>query len=422
MCIQQINEQICRLEDCKQRHRFTWMCGMRALPFLSVNRDFAYWSSDKKQKYLYSIFFALDVAALSAFWEDRAIVGPYIAKAYSDIIDVKDSALTNTSIGRYAIGCGKTHTNASGVVNESNIAKIVFLAVDSAIVSSDPNGCYSKRNAVSAAAEAIKVAEFAKVNVDVFGKILLKSIEDIKEGWFSDSYRGTHIYGPLWDNFQKDLKTNGCVYWAEFYKNVFNSGIGASINKKLLERHISVPDGIKAEGAASVGRHLDELGKQVIKSALSDKTSQSQNINAKDIYNNGVIFMNQSLLNINGDRNIVAPNSPGAIFGLVGGSVSTSTGSSNLPTTVTKEQFEQILKILDDFTKSNQAGELKTKDTQVLQTKIVEMRNLGHESGWERFRRFWSDVANTTTIGTAIGAYLAELPGITPAILSMFGL
>jgi len=63
------------------------------------------------------------------------------------------------------------------------------------------------------------------------------------------------------DNFQEDLVSIGCGYWARFYENLFNNGFPIDI--KILERHLAVPDEIKAEGAAAVGSYLERLGDKV---------------------------------------------------------------------------------------------------------------------------------------------------------------
>ena len=49
--------------DKKQLCFFAWRCGLQALPFISVRKGFSYWPQKDKQKHLYSIFNALDIAA-----------------------------------------------------------------------------------------------------------------------------------------------------------------------------------------------------------------------------------------------------------------------------------------------------------------------------------------------------------------------
>ncbi|MDR1042690.1 MAG: hypothetical protein LBL54_02160, partial [Clostridiales Family XIII bacterium] len=45
---------------------FAWLCGVRSLPFLAVHAGFLYWRKVDIETHLYSILYALDVAAAGA--------------------------------------------------------------------------------------------------------------------------------------------------------------------------------------------------------------------------------------------------------------------------------------------------------------------------------------------------------------------
>jgi hypothetical protein len=49
--------------DREQVVRFAWRCAMRALPFLGGSGSFNFWDKENRQKYIYAIFYGLDVSA-----------------------------------------------------------------------------------------------------------------------------------------------------------------------------------------------------------------------------------------------------------------------------------------------------------------------------------------------------------------------
>ena len=204
----------------KQLCLFSWLCGLRALPFLSVERGFPYWQESDRQKHLYSIFYALDVSAQAAFLGDF----------------VSANAVAAANAADYAAYTAYT-----------------AYAANSAIKAVATNADYTA-NAANAAVYATRAAA-AFVDLK---NILFKDIKAIMENRLNMCNHDTSVYGKVWVNFQEDLKAIGCAYWARFYENLFNNGF--KIDKKQLERHLGIPDEIKAEGAATAGRYLERLG------------------------------------------------------------------------------------------------------------------------------------------------------------------
>jgi len=211
----------------KQIYQFSWTCGLRALPFLSTRRGFAYWPESDRQKHLYSIFYVLDVCAQAAFLDDYFTT---VARATVYAADV---------------------AAAADVADAAAYAARVVAASASSI------------NVARAADIAVRANAARTVAVYIFDleSILLKDIEAIKENRLNICNHDTSVYGNLWGNFQEDLKTIGCAYWARFYENLFNNGF--EVDKKQFERHLSIPDEIKAEGAAAAGRYLGGLGNEI---------------------------------------------------------------------------------------------------------------------------------------------------------------
>ena len=224
----------------KQLCKFSWLCGLRVLPFLSAQRGFAYWPENKRQKHLYSIFYALDISVQTVFPYDYIAAGA-AADATFAASDMAFAVASATSID----------ADAEAARAAAEAARAAARAV------STTHNIYTAASAVarSAARSAHSIATFD------LESILQQDIEAIKENKLDACNHDIFVYGKLWDNFQEDLKAIGCDYWARFYENLFNNGF--DIDKEQLKRHLGVPDEIKAEGAAAVGRYLEGLGDKI---------------------------------------------------------------------------------------------------------------------------------------------------------------
>lgn len=249
-------EQLLKNLDNKQLCQFAWLCGLRALPYLSTTRAFAYWPEEEKQRHLYIIFYALDVSAQTAF-SDRILT--------SDIMRASEAAYS-------------TYRAASINTIAAQVAYIVGAAAYS--------GCHP----ITSARNAVRATGILDLEI-----ILLKDIKAIKKNKLYDCNRDTSIYGELWDNFQEDLKAIGCFYWAEYYKNLFKNGFD-KIDIEELKRRIGIPDQIKEQGAAVVVEYLENAKKQgysnirretrliILGSAGAGKTTLARRLNGDDSY------------------------------------------------------------------------------------------------------------------------------------------
>jgi GTPase SAR1 family protein len=204
----------------KQRCQFSWLCGLRVLPFLSVQRGFTYWQESERQKYLYSIFNALDLGAQAAFIDNSKF-------GLNSDVAATASATDNLVVANVAY--------AANAANASNAAE-------------------AARNAVG----AVNAAKNKVLNLE---DLLNKDIITIKEKGLKVCNHDISVYGKLWDDFQEDLKSIGCAYWARFYEKLFIKGF--DIDKTQLERHIGIPDEVKANGADATGRYLEGLGDNI---------------------------------------------------------------------------------------------------------------------------------------------------------------
>jgi GTPase SAR1 family protein len=220
----------------KQLCLFSWLCGLRALPFLA----FADWPKNNTQKNLYRIFYALDVVAQVAFLGDFTFVTD--AATNANTIDHVTKAVANaTRVAEYVI-----RTN---IDNTARVALHSFADADTRVAE------YAITYASVAA--AVNTADAAASSVDMKG-LLLNDIKAIRQNKLGDCSHDTGIYGNIWDTFQMALKATSCDYWARFYENLFNNGF--DIDKIQLKLRLGVPDEIKDQGAAEVGRYLERLG------------------------------------------------------------------------------------------------------------------------------------------------------------------
>ena len=144
----------------KQIIEFAWRCGIRALPYLAIKKNFDYWK-EKKQQYLYSVFNAFDIAAA-----DAAYAAAYAAFAVADAA-----------------------------------AKAAAKAADAAFA------------VVYAAADAADAAELIAT--------ISKDIESIKLN--TPPTVDISIYGPHWNHFLESLRNIGCTYWADWYQQLFEN-------------------------------------------------------------------------------------------------------------------------------------------------------------------------------------------------------
>jgi nucleoside phosphorylase/GTPase SAR1 family protein len=233
----QIIKYLQRLQNNKEHNKirlFAWLCGMRALPFLSIDREFAYWPDEDRQQHLYSIFRALDISAQGAFL------------GISDFADF-DAAFEAEDAARTAAARA-----VSAAANAIVYAAKVTITSDTAAKSAD----YAAKGADCAASVADEY-----FNMET---ILLDDIAAITEDRLDLLNNDISLYGSLWYDFQEDLNSLGCSYWAHLYKTLFISRF--AINKEELKRRLfMLPVEIKEQGAAAVGRYLDALGADAVR-------------------------------------------------------------------------------------------------------------------------------------------------------------
>ena len=223
---------------------FTWLCAVRALPFIGKNGNFAYWQEEEnRKKHLYALFRALDANNYNHdVVVDVSNVG--IAAAYTAAsADITDDA------GASAITFATAAANAFLVTTVDTVVDAVYFAADAAI----------------AAVDTVDIAP-------IMQNILLADINNLQKGGVV--HNNLKLYGKVWDNFQRALDKEGCSYWGRLYRDIFEKSF--KLDKEALQRRMSVPIDTQEKGADAVALYLEELEKEAKTKTNSNEIEVSQ--------------------------------------------------------------------------------------------------------------------------------------------------
>ncbi|MGR3218898.1 MAG: hypothetical protein ACUZ8H_03650 [Candidatus Anammoxibacter sp.] len=200
---------------------FAWRCAVRALPFLGNRGNFDFWNKKDRQKYIYAVFFGLDINATNSTNVD----------IFTDAYVNADDAATAAASDSYAIGKAVACTTHASSTTDA----VVYIS-----------------EAAKAAAYAAYATDKRHINLE---DLILEDLRTVQvEG---KQHVSTKQYGEIWRNFQKALKAEGCEYWGELYKGIFDNGF--ELDRDDLERRLSVPREIREQGATVVGNYLKEI-------------------------------------------------------------------------------------------------------------------------------------------------------------------
>lgn len=200
----------------KQTVFFVWLCAVRALPLMGVDRSLYHWKEEYRQKHTYDIFNALDIVYAYVF----------------DIPFTTDIEFIYNSV------CESLKYDTTKIVAESTAlavksAKEKFLSVDEIIA------CMGYINNTA-----------YKNNMD-FKDIWLNDIDCIKSNSLSSLNNDIKRYGVCWDNLRAHCFADmNCVYWIDLYIGIFKDVF--QLDKEELKRRLIVPNEIQKRGAKAV--------------------------------------------------------------------------------------------------------------------------------------------------------------------------
>lgn len=212
---------------------YAWRSALRALPFLGANGNFNFWEEEERQRALFSVIFAYDIASAAACSCDASLSNA-VTVAMNDVVasTVSTTASASASVANAA-------TNAAAAAS--------FFSSTST---------FSATAAFSVAANAVNAAAFSSPSsvVEKISKMLFNDIDGVKNGGGELS---TEIYGPIWENFQDALKNEGCAYWGKLFEQLFSDG--DIKDKEAQKKRLNVPSEISQKGAAAVADYLEAM-------------------------------------------------------------------------------------------------------------------------------------------------------------------
>jgi len=254
---------------------FAWLCAVRTLPFLVVNRNFDYWKRkdvDNRQKHLFSVLHAID-AAYAARTAAARTAAARTATAYAARTAADANAAAADAADAYAAYAARTAAYAARTADTAYAARTTDTTYAARTAEATAYAARTAADAADANAAAAVYAADAYAAYDAqdvarsaidLKSILVEDLEIIEAGrhkFKSD----TAVYGSIWDNFQSALRDLGCEYWSDWYADVFAKGFTLNDkDREEIELRLSVPPEIMNQGAADVARYVLELKEQGI--------------------------------------------------------------------------------------------------------------------------------------------------------------
>ena len=236
--------------DSHQKCQFAWLCGVRVLPFLSIKREFEYWSSDTREKHLYSIFNALDACLRLTSNETDVDINIASAEAYNAgkaaaraaaAVDAAYVSFPDSKAAAYTAAAAYTSAYvASSKDDTTYIAYAVLKAASIAytgVADTDEQKCINKKTILNDIS-AIIANKFNEINI----------------------FKNNNNYYELWKNFESDLYKIDCSYWAKIYENYFSDSFNIDWNS--LRKRMTVPKEVAEHGAVAVAKYLENIEEQ----------------------------------------------------------------------------------------------------------------------------------------------------------------
>ena len=232
---------------------FSWLCAVRALPYLGYNGDFYFWKKGDRQRYLNNIFFALDYNAYAKIHDANEKI-TLIAKPNKNPTDYTDFN-QNYSYAK-AFETANAATIAANNAFDAATKNHAFAA--KAIASA----AYVVFNYISNSSEdAVKAAAYtAFAAMKTSEKLKGIIIQDLNNIQSKENIKNTDWDVSIWSNFQKALEMEGYGYWAQWYQKIFEQGmILDKEDEKEIKLRLNIAAEIRGQGAAALDRYLGKL-------------------------------------------------------------------------------------------------------------------------------------------------------------------
>ena len=256
----------------KHKAYFAWICAMRSLPFLCVEKGFPYWrddgGADSVQRILYEIFHALDLVAAFAV----SGIAPDATAGYAAALKAIDAVTAVSEIAAATRPDGAARLAVDAVVNAATVAAaqhedlLSYDDIDEGEAGAATLAAYA---ACSAAADACRVASYNiagsqngtmethGIDEARFNEAIRKDIAVVGTGMMAGEMTNIAIYGKIWQYFADSLATLNCGYWADLYGRLAKKGFAIDDEEAdELNLRLNVPQEIREKGAAAVTKYM----------------------------------------------------------------------------------------------------------------------------------------------------------------------
>jgi small GTP-binding protein len=231
--------------------RFAWRCAVRALPFLGAKGNLDFWKEEERHKYLQSLFYALDLTAFYAdhFASDKNYdtnstkIIPNIAQIIK--VNIAAAAKAAQVPIKYAVNADNSPYHIYTALSVSYTVQVVH--VSGPIINLVVDAATTSAKAALSASAIFHYLTFLQMT----SKELKKDV---------DAGEWANLYNLVWPNFKNVLEENGCEYWGNWYQKIFEKGFVLDNEDQVeIAMRLDVPDEIRDQGAATVGRYMEQL-------------------------------------------------------------------------------------------------------------------------------------------------------------------
>ncbi len=141
---------------------------------------------------------------------------------------------------------------------EEDIQKHLFAIFNVLDYTASADSAYASASASASASAAASAYAAAAAAANKHGLNLeLEIIGDLNR--YAKTNIHTDWYGAIWNNFIDALEKENCGYWARLYENIFTNNF--ELDREALKKRLNVPKEIREQGAAKVGKYLEQLEK-----------------------------------------------------------------------------------------------------------------------------------------------------------------
>jgi len=251
---------------------FACVCAIKSIPFIGIN-PYKIWRKDTN-KHLYNVFYAIDASLrykTNLPINKTNIEGSnninrinFFTHSLTNNLDlIKNNAVSKNALNTSYFKKNEVTNNALIAAfssQKSIVANTAFVAAyASAAVYAAINNNIIATDFISKVIIHVQKVAFSSNNLKLI-ESLIEDLLRIKNNQPLKIINPKEFYGKIWLSFINTLNNEKCGYWGRVYEKIFEAGF--EINIEDIERRLNVPESIKAEGAVTVAKYLENLEKE----------------------------------------------------------------------------------------------------------------------------------------------------------------